>query len=107
MRKNKKVSAEGKAQAKESQRKKTTRSKVGTALEKTMLTETGRKVARKIGGNPEPKKTGAGFGGSMSIPKAGGTTERVHGSGYDKHTRMMKPLKRKTKINKSGNKENT
>lgn len=80
------------AAAAEKKRKKSLRSRVGAALEKASITDTGKRVARAIGGNPEPakkaKKRGSkgGFGGPMSIPSAGGSTERVHGSGYDKTT---------------------
>ena len=43
------------------------------------------------------KVTGAGFGGPMAIPEAGGTTSRVHGSGYDKKTSKPKQKKAKTR----------
>lgn len=68
--------------AAEKKRQGTVRAKVGKALEKTMLTETGRKVARKIGGNPEPKlmtykkykkKKGSKPGGSQAKHRTRGT----------------------------------
>jgi hypothetical protein len=94
--KTKAAAKKGKAKSKEKARKKTVRAAVGRFLEKTTVTKAGKRTARKIGGNPEPKKSGAGFGGTMSIASSGGTVEREHGTGYDKHTKVA-ALKRKKK----------
>jgi len=56
LRKTKKAAAAGKKKAKAKAHKKTLRSKVGRVLEATSLTKTGRRMSRKVGGNPEPER---------------------------------------------------
>lgn len=89
------------------------REKIGRALEATMVTEPGRRVARAVGGYKKKKsrfqgevipgakpgeKATAGFGGAMPIPGRGGKVSRTHGTGLTRIEETMPLVGTRKKI---------